>query len=219
MTTESLIIIRTFDKFLDADEAQIELLTAGIYSRSPANIARADLERSRVYLSLRANSALEAIQLYTKAVGDPKVAAQGLKGVIAHRLLRVLCSNCKVAYPPTPDMLKKLGLPPDQVTQLFKKGGQVLVRNKPEVCPVCNGVGYMGHGMAANILKGGYPLQVMGRRNRAPVEDLVAKGATEKLRPGMEGVGKIQVDERKLIWIWTHKLVHWMRMWVWSWWP
>ena len=41
------------------------------------------------------------------------------------------------------------------------------------------GVGYMGHGMAANILAGGYPLQVMGRRNRAPVEDLVAKGATE----------------------------------------
>jgi len=46
-----------------------------------------------------------------------------------------------------------------------------------------------------------------------------AKGATERLRPGMEGVGKIQIDRRKLIWIWTHKLVHWMRMWAWSWWP
>jgi multidrug efflux pump subunit AcrA (membrane-fusion protein) len=46
-----------------------------------------------------------------------------------------------------------------------------------------------------------------------------AQGATEKLRPGMEGIGKIEVDQRKLIWIWTRKLVHWMRMWVWSWWP
>lgn len=46
-----------------------------------------------------------------------------------------------------------------------------------------------------------------------------AQGAIDKLRPGMEGVGKIHVDERKLLWIWTHKLVHWMRMWVWSWWP
>lgn len=45
------------------------------------------------------------------------------------------------------------------------------------------------------------------------------KGTTEKLRPGMEGVGKVQVDRRKLVWIWTHKLIHWMRMWVWSWWP
>ncbi|MCC5821998.1 MAG: Flp pilus assembly complex ATPase component TadA [Phycisphaerales bacterium] len=113
-------------------------------TETAANIARADLERSRVYLSLKANSALEAVQLYAKAVGDPKLAADGLKGVIAHRLVRALCSNCKVAYSPTPDMLKKLGLPPDKVPQLFKKGGQVLVRNKPEVCPVCNGVGYMG---------------------------------------------------------------------------
>lgn len=46
-----------------------------------------------------------------------------------------------------------------------------------------------------------------------------ATGDVAKLRPGMEGVGKIDVDRRKLLWIWTHKLVHWMRMWVWSWWP
>lgn len=46
-----------------------------------------------------------------------------------------------------------------------------------------------------------------------------AQGAIDKLRPGMEGVGKIEVDERRLIWIWTHKLTHWVRMWIWSWWP
>jgi len=37
-----------------------------------------------------------------------------------------------------------------------------------------------------------------------------------RLRPGMEGVGKIQVDERKLIWIWTHTLTDWVRLWLWS---
>jgi type II secretory ATPase GspE/PulE/Tfp pilus assembly ATPase PilB-like protein len=113
-------------------------------TETAVNIAKADLERSRVYISLKADNAMDAIQLYVKAVGDPKLAAQHLKGVVAQKLVRVLCSNCKVAYPPTPDMLKKLGLPADRVSQLFKKGGQVLVRNKPEVCPVCNGVGYMG---------------------------------------------------------------------------
>jgi hypothetical protein len=35
----------------------------------------------------------------------------------------------------------------------------------------------------------------------------------------MEGVGKVDVDQRKLIWIWTHKVIHWMRMFFWSWWP
>nr|VFJ49075.1 MAG: RND family efflux transporter, MFP subunit [Candidatus Kentron sp. DK] len=39
------------------------------------------------------------------------------------------------------------------------------------------------------------------------------------LRPGMEGVGKIQVGERKRIWIWTHKMIYWIRYWMWSWWP
>ncbi|XDA97264.1 NAD(P)-dependent oxidoreductase [Sulfitobacter sp. LCG007] len=45
------------------------------------------------------------------------------------------------------------------------------------------GVGLMGHGMAKNILQGGYPLWVKGNRNRAPVDDLVGMGATEAGSP------------------------------------
>jgi 3-hydroxyisobutyrate dehydrogenase-like beta-hydroxyacid dehydrogenase len=41
------------------------------------------------------------------------------------------------------------------------------------------GAGMMGHGMAANLLKHGHRLSVIAHRNRAPVEDLVARGATE----------------------------------------
>ena len=37
-----------------------------------------------------------------------------------------------------------------------------------------------------------------------------------RVRPGMEGVGKIHVEERKLVWIWTHALTDWARLWVWS---
>ena len=44
-------------------------------------------------------------------------------------------------------------------------------------------------------------------------------GKPERLRPGMEGVGKINIDRRKQIWIWTHGLVDWLRLWLWSWWP
>jgi RND family efflux transporter MFP subunit len=39
------------------------------------------------------------------------------------------------------------------------------------------------------------------------------------LRPGMEGVGKIEIEERRLIWIWTHSLTDWLRLRVWSWLP
>ncbi|MDF0600003.1 NAD(P)-dependent oxidoreductase [Psychromarinibacter sp. C21-152] len=41
------------------------------------------------------------------------------------------------------------------------------------------GTGFMGHGMAKNILAAGYPLTVIAHRNRAPVEDLLSRGASE----------------------------------------
>jgi multidrug resistance efflux pump len=39
------------------------------------------------------------------------------------------------------------------------------------------------------------------------------------LRPGMEGIGKIAVDRRLLLWIWTHQAVDWLRLQLWSWLP
>ena len=41
------------------------------------------------------------------------------------------------------------------------------------------GVGFMGHGMAKNLVEKGHPLTVLGHRNRAPVDDLVKRGAKE----------------------------------------
>lgn len=42
---------------------------------------------------------------------------------------------------------------------------------------------------------------------------------TDHVRPGMEGVGKIEVNQRRLIWIYTRDLVNWARLWLWSWIP
>jgi multidrug efflux pump subunit AcrA (membrane-fusion protein) len=52
-------------------------------------------------------------------------------------------------------------------------------------------------------------------RNRFRVEARL-DAPPERLRPGMEGVGKIEVDERRLVWIWTHGLVNRVRLWLWS---
>lgn len=116
-------------------------------------IAKADHERTRTYVGLRADGAAAAISTWMKAVGDAEQASKCLQGVVAHRLVRKLCNNCKVAYQPSPDMVKKLGLPPDRVKQLFKKGGQVLIKNKPEVCPACQGVGYFGQEAVWEVYK------------------------------------------------------------------
>lgn len=39
------------------------------------------------------------------------------------------------------------------------------------------------------------------------------------LRPGMEGIGKINVGDDKLIWIWTRRLVDWLKISLWTWMP
>jgi multidrug resistance efflux pump len=39
------------------------------------------------------------------------------------------------------------------------------------------------------------------------------------LRPGMEGVGKIEIGRRRLIWIWTRQAVNWVRLQIWTWLP
>lgn len=41
----------------------------------------------------------------------------------------------------------------------------------------------------------------------------------DALRPGMQGVARIQVGERRLAWIWTHEMVDWLRMQLWRWLP
>lgn len=56
-------------------------------------------------------------------------------------------------------------------------------------------------------------------RNFFRVEATLDAPPAARLRPGMEGVGKIHVEERRLVWIWTHALTDWVRLWVWSWLP
>jgi multidrug resistance efflux pump len=41
----------------------------------------------------------------------------------------------------------------------------------------------------------------------------------DSLRPGMEGVGKVFVDRRRLIAIWTRELIEWLDLWLWRWLP
>lgn len=43
------------------------------------------------------------------------------------------------------------------------------------------------------------------------------EGDGARLRPGMEGIGKIAVAERSRVWIWTHRMHDWLRLQAWNW--
>jgi len=53
-------------------------------------------------------------------------------------------------------------------------------------------------------------------RNAFEVEARV-EGDAARLRPGMEGVGKVEVEERRLVWIWARPLIDWARLALWRW--
>jgi RND family efflux transporter MFP subunit len=55
-------------------------------------------------------------------------------------------------------------------------------------------------------------------RNYFRIEGRLAQPSPH-LRPGMEGVGKINVDRRRLIWVWTHEAIDWLRLQLWRWAP
>ena len=55
-------------------------------------------------------------------------------------------------------------------------------------------------------------------RNAFRVEATL-EGPGERLRPGMEGIAKIETGSRNLVWIWTHGFTNWLRLKLWSLWP
>ena len=87
--------------------------------------------------------------------------------------------------------------------------------------------GMTGELMLAALPEQSLPLRVArvttaakleGGRNVFAAEAALGRPVGD-LRPGMEGVAKIVVDERKLVWIWTHRFVEWLQLALWSWRP
>ncbi len=75
--------------------------------------------------------------------------AESLACVVAMRLVRLLCEECRIPFQPHPQLLQKLGLPQGRVAELFKpfifKPGMV-DENEVEIepCSKCSGIGYRG---------------------------------------------------------------------------
>ncbi len=102
------------------------------------------MEGPLLYVPMRAGSVAECLQQWVKLVGDAKTATKALRAVSVQRLVRTLCPNCRQPYAPTAEQRTRLHLAADKVQQLYRPGGQVLIKNKPETCPICRGTGYLG---------------------------------------------------------------------------
>jgi general secretion pathway protein E len=73
---------------------------------------------------------------------DAPLVTSTVTAVLAQRLVRRLCPQCKVAYQPPPELLRRLGLPPDKVTVLYKEVG----------CATCLNTGFRGRSSVHELL-------------------------------------------------------------------
>ena len=88
-------------------------------------------------------------------------------------------------------------------------------------------VGQIGHLVFSSLPSDSHPFRIVKITPVAAAEEGVNYFRVEarlsdestRLRPAIEGVAKIQVDRRRLIWIWTHEAVDWVRLALWRWAP
>ena len=101
---------------------------------------------------LHAKHAVEAVMRVLMLKPDVKKFAQALRVVVNQRVLRKLCETCRLAFPPSPELLAELGLPAERVPALYRQyqpNPEDLVdhRGNPidlEPCANCGGLGYRG---------------------------------------------------------------------------
>jgi general secretion pathway protein E len=89
-----------------------------------------------VLSTLHTNSAAASITRLIDMGVEPFLIASSVELIIAQRLVRKLCDNCKQAYQPDPALLARLGLKPDEL-----KGKTIY---KAVGCDECLQTGYRG---------------------------------------------------------------------------
>ena len=128
------------------------------------------------------------------------------------------------------DLSQSLGAPVDRGQSLFKiaplDGYRVILKVNER------SISYIRHGQLGTLALSSLPdrkfqLRIEKITEVASADDgsnifrvqAVLSDTPKLLRPGMEGIGKVEIGQKKLLWIWTHELVDWVKLWVWSWWP
>jgi len=97
---------------------------------------QASLTGHVVFSTLHTNDAPTAITRLIDLGLEPYLINATLEGVIAQRLVRKICPNCREEYEPTPDAILSLGLRPEDVK------GKKFYRGRG--CDRCTNIGYLG---------------------------------------------------------------------------
>lgn len=105
-----------------------------------------------VLTTLHTNDAASAIARLSEMEVEPFMVSASLIGVVAQRLVRRVCTDCRIPYTPTSEELARFGLAASQnlditfykANSLLPEELQVAKANHDPVCETCGGIGYRG---------------------------------------------------------------------------
>lgn len=113
------------------------IMVGEIRDKETAEIAiQAALTGHLVFATLHTNDACGAVTRLVDMGVEPFLVSSSLIGVLAQRLVRAICADCKEEYAPSPEALKDIGSSGTQQSEVkFYRG---------KGCPKCLATGYRG---------------------------------------------------------------------------
>ena len=158
------------------------ILVGEIRDHPTAEMAfRAAMTGHQVYSTLHTNSAIGAIPRLLDIGILPDIMAGNIIGVVAQRLVRKLCNECKYPYSPDAMERKLLGLTPKQDVTLYRAAG----------CDSCSHHGYKGRMTIMELLKMDYDLDDLVS-HRASTRQIREVALEKGFRPlALDGVRRI----------------------------
>ncbi|HWL11090.1 MAG TPA: GspE/PulE family protein [Planctomicrobium sp.] len=113
-----------------------------------------------VFSTVHANDSITALYRLIDLGVEPFMLSTAVSAILAQRLARRICSQCRESYVPKPELLAELGLPAGKIKEFFAPP------KEDKSCPRCGGLGYQGR-------IGVYELLAINER----MKDLIREGA------------------------------------------
>jgi type II secretory ATPase GspE/PulE/Tfp pilus assembly ATPase PilB-like protein len=158
------------------------ILVGEVRDRETAEMAfRAAMTGHQVFTTLHTNSALGAFPRLLDIGIAPDIMAGNIIGIIAQRLVRVLCKYCKEAYAPSGEERQLLGREVDGEFKIFRPVG----------CSRCNNRGYRGRTTVMEILHMDADLDELVARRASPREMRETAFAKNFRTLAEEGVARV----------------------------
>jgi type II secretory ATPase GspE/PulE/Tfp pilus assembly ATPase PilB-like protein len=137
-----------------------------------------------VFSTVHANDAITALYRMIDLGVDVSMLSSSLSAILAQRLARRLCTECKESYVPKPEFLKKANLPAEKIEKLYRPPKS----EENVACPNCGGMGYRGR-------VGVYELLVITDRMRDLIRE---KAALSVLKAEARKGGMLYMQEEGL---------------------